>query len=331
MDFEKWCAITVSRMVASALTPTRVADSAQTRFVHRQGKDVVSPEGKKLFLRGINLGNWPEPEGYMFEFKGGPQSPREIEALFNKLIGPKAAEVFWREYRQKYITEQDINFLSRSGFNSVRVALHYEFFVANNGEGFHLLDQLVDWCREAGTSVILDLHCAPGGQTGTNIDDRWRYPWLYESTADQALTIELWKKLALHYRDEPTVLGYDLLNEPITHFSQLAKYNPQLGQLYRQIVAAIREVDDNHIVILEAAQWDTNFGVFGPPFDDNSIYEFHKYWTATEESVISQYLNYRDEYKIPIWLDESGENTNEWISRFEDFGNEPYRLVLLAL
>ena len=289
-----------------------------TRFVHTRGKDIVSPSGEKLKLRGINLGNWFEPEGYMFEFKGGPQSPREIETLFNELIGPKDAENFWREYREKYITQEDVNFLARSGFNSVRVPLHYKFFLAENGEEFHLLDQLIDWCRQAGIWVILDLHCAPGGQTGTNIDDSWGYPWLYENAADQALTIEVWKRLAVHYRDEPTVLGYDLLNEPIPHYPQLAKYNTELEPLYRRIVSGIREVDNNHAVILEAAQWDTNFSVFGPPFDDNTIYEFHKYWTAPDESVISQYLDYRDKYKVPIWLGESGENTDDWISQFRN-------------
>ncbi len=175
---------------------------------------------------------------------------------------------------------------------------------------------MIGWCRQAGIWVILDMHCAPGGQTGTNIDDSWGYPWLYESDRDQELTCAVWKRIAGHYRDEPIVLGYDLLNEPVPHYPRLRQYNSKLEPVLRRITAAIREVDSNHAIVLEAAQWDTNFEVFGPPFDHNLVYEFHKYWTAPTQAVIQQYLDYRDRYSVPIWLGESGENKDEWIEQF---------------
>jgi aryl-phospho-beta-D-glucosidase BglC (GH1 family) len=289
--------------------------NAQSRFVRANGKYLVTPAGEKLLLRGINLGNWLVPEGYMFRLEGGPASPREIEGFFNELIGPVDAATFWREYREQYITRRDIGFLRKAGFNSVRVPFHYKFFLSG-GEGFALLDRLIAWCREAGLWVIFDLHSAPGGQTGTNIDDSWGYPWLYESPHDQDLAVDLWKRIASHYRDEPTVLGYDLLNEPIPHFPQLQRYNTQLEPLYRRICSAIREVDRNHVIILGGAQWDSNFKVFGRPFDRNVMYTFHKYWTAPTQDVIQEYLDYRDRYHVPVWMGESGENTDEWIEQF---------------
>ena len=88
--------------------------------------------------------------------------------------------------------------------------------------------------------VVIDMHQAPGGQTGTNIDDSYGYPWLYDSPGDQAELIDIWKRIADQYKDEPAVLGYDLLNEPIPHFPQLQKYNNQLEPLYKRIAAAIR-------------------------------------------------------------------------------------------
>jgi len=288
---------------------------AQNGFVHAEGKHLLGPGNQKILLRGTNLGNWMEPEGYMFLLEGGPAAPHEIEGFFNELIGPSDAAKFWREYRDRYITERDINFLRKAGFNSVRIPLHYKFFI-EGGDGFALLDRIVAWCRKAGLWVILDLHCAPGGQTGTNIDDSWGYPWLFESAADQDLTVDVWKQLATHYRDETTVLGYDLLNEPIPHFPQLQQYNGQLEPLYKRITAAIRQVDTNHIIILGGARWDSDFKVFGPPFDRNSMYTFHKYWTAPTRDVIQQYLDFRDRYNVPIWLGESGENTDDWIAQF---------------
>src|SRR5271165_987537 len=288
---------------------------AQSSFVHTQARSLVTPDGQRLLLRGINLGNWLEPEGYMFLFEGGAQAPREIEELFNELVGPEEAAKFWLTYRDKYITQRDIAFIQKAGFNSVRIPLHYKFFAAG-GEGFGYLDRVIEWCSKAGLWVILDLHCAPGGQTGTNIDDSWGYPWLFESPQEQQATIDVWKRLAEHYRDNETVLGYDLLNEPIPHFPRLQQYNSRLEPLYRRIAAGVREVDPNHVLILGGAQWDSNFKVFGAPFDKNVMYTFHKYWMPPEQSAIQEYVDFRDRYNVPVWLGESGENNDQWIGQF---------------
>ncbi len=164
---------------------------AQTRFVHSSGTDLVDGSGKPLMLRGTNLGNWFEPEGYMFHLGDSAQSPREIEQLSYELIGPAKADAFWKEWRENYITEADIDRIKAMGFNSVRVPIHWKFFDADNAEGFRLLDRLVQWARKDHIYVIIDLHCAPGGQTGTNIDDSDGYPWLYLSPEAQKHTIEI--------------------------------------------------------------------------------------------------------------------------------------------
>jgi len=289
---------------------------AQGGFVHTSGVNLVDAGGHVLMLRGTNFGNWLEPEGYMFHFEGGAQAPSEIEALTTELIGPDKAEAFWHEWRETYVTKADLDRLKASGFNSVRVPIHWKLFDTDNAEGFRLLDRLVQWAREDGIYVIIDLHCAPGGQTGTNIDDSIGYPWLFSSPDSQAKTVAIWKLIAAHYSKEPIVLGYDLLNEPIPHFPQLQQFNKDLEPLYRRLTASIRQVDGNHVLILGGAQWDSNFKVFGKPFDKNTMYTFHKYWTATDASVIREYLDFRDKYKVPIWLGESGENKDEWVAAF---------------
>ncbi len=160
------------------------------------------------------------------------------------------------------------------------------------------------------------MHCAPGGQTGDNIDDSWGMPFLLTSPASQRLTIDLWRKIAQRYRDEPTVIGYDLLNEPIPHFADTTRLYPLLEPLYRRIVAAVREVDTTHIVFLGGARWNTNFHVFGAPFDRKVVYTFHKYWMPPVAAEIREYVEFRDRWKVPIYMGESGENTNEWIATF---------------
>src|SRR3989440_11969890 len=286
------------------------------QFAHTDHKQIVDAAGKPLLIRATNLGNWLVPEGYMWQFEGGPQSSSEIRALVLELLGPEGSAAFWQKYRENYVTREDIALLHRAGFNAIRVPLHYSLFESDDAEGFKLLDRLILWCRAEGLYVILDLHAAPGGQTGANIDDSAGYPWLYQSPLEQEHLIAIWRRLATHYRDEPAVLGYDLLNEPIPHFPRLAPLNLSLEPLYKKLSGEIRKVDAHHILFLGGAQWDTNFSLFGKPFDANTAYTFHKYWTAPDESVIRQYIDFRERYDVPIWMGESGEKTAEGIAQF---------------
>jgi endoglucanase len=293
----------------------------QSRFVTTRGKDLVATDGKPLLLKGINLGNWLLPEGYMFKFKTA-NSPRLIQTVINELVGEDEGQRFWKTYHQNYITLEDIRFIKQSGFNSVRVPFNYRLFVSDatptklEGEGYRLLDDVVAWCRKENLYVILDMHAAPGGQTGDNIDDSWGYPFLFESAESQDLIVNIWRKIATRYRNEPTVIGFDLLNEPIAHYFDAANLNPKLEPLYRKIVAGLREVNRNQLIFLGGAQWDTDFKVFGPPFDAKLVYTFHKYWMEVNKGAIQDYLDFRDKYNVPVWMGESGENTDEWISSF---------------
>lgn len=293
----------------------------QTGFVTTRKTQFIAPDGRALLLKGINLGNWLLPEGYMFKFEAA-SSPRLIETVLNQLVGEGETERFWDAYRDRYIAREDIQFIKRAGFNSVRVPFNYRLFVTRSrpqrlaGVGYQLLDRVIRWCEEAGLYVILDMHAAPGGQTGDNIDDSWGYPFLFESAENQELTIKIWQALAARYKASTTVLGFDLLNEPIAHFFDTASLNPKLEPLYKRIVAALREVDKHHIIFLGGAQWDSNFKVFGAPFDNKLAYTFHKYWTEPTEQVIQEYLEFSNKYQVPLWMGESGENTDEWITVF---------------
>jgi len=303
------------RLLISLILLVLIAQ-ATAQFAHTDHKQMVDANGKPLLIRATNLGNWLVPEGYMWLFDGGPQSPSEIRALVLELLGPEGSTAFWQKYRDNYITRDDLALLHRAGFNVVRVPMHYSFFESDDAEGFKYLDQVIAWSRAENLYVVLDLHAAPGGQTGANIDDSAGYPWLYESPQEQEHLLAIWRRLATRYRDEPVVLGYDLLNEPIPHFPKLAPLNPLLEPLYKKLATEIRKVDTHHILFLGGAQWDSNFAVFGKPFDANVAYTFHKYWTTPDQSVIQAYIDFRDRYDVPIWMGESGENTDDWIAQF---------------
>ena len=153
----------------------------------------------------------------------GPGRPaRRIEKVVSDLIGPENAARFWAGFRKNYVTEADIARIAELGFNSVRPALNARLFLTEGDsaayveEGFQLLDNLVGWCRTHNLYVIIDMHGAPGGQTGANIDDSPNdQPELFTDKKNQDRLVDLWVKIAGRYQNEPTVAGYDLLNEPL--------------------------------------------------------------------------------------------------------------------
>ena len=295
--------------------------SQPQQFVGTRGADIIAPDGTPLLLRGINLGNWLVPEGYMIKFTDA-NSPRLIQTVFNELLGPDKAKIFWKQYRDAFITKEDIAFIKSIGLNSIRVPFNYRLFVSEDqdlrfdGPGMEMLDRVVRWSKEEHLYVIFDMHCAPGGQTGDNIDDSYGYPFLFENPESQELTIHLWRRIAERFAHEPAVIGYDLLNEPIATYYDASQFNGKLEPLYKRIVTAIREVDPNHICFLGGAQWDNNFSVFGPPFDAKTVYTYHKYWCDTTQKEVQEYVDFSKKYNVPVWMGESGENTDQWISSF---------------
>jgi len=292
------------------------AASASAQYIHTQGKEIVDGHGKVLHLHGTNLGNWMVTEGYMWHFDGGPQSTREIEEFVAEMLGPSRSAAFWKTYRDTYITRQDIHQIKLAGFDSIRIPIHWKLFQTPDAEGFQLLDHVIGWCHDEGLLVVIDMHAAPGGQTGANIDDSNGWPWLFTDESMQLKTVDIWKQIAHRYRNETAILGYDLLNEPLPHYPQMRQFDDRLEPLYKRITTAIRTEDTHHAIILGGNKWDSNFDIFGTPFDPNLIYQLHTYWTPAEQPTIQRFVDFRAKYNVPIWLGESGENKDPWIASF---------------
>lgn len=291
--------------------------STSTGFVRAQDGRIVDDTGRAVLLRGVGLGGWLLPEGYMWRLGPAAQSPRQIEALISGLVGRRKADEFWREYRDVFVTEADVARIAACGLDHVRVPINSRVVQDESGEpieeGYALLDRLIGWARRHGLRVLLDLHGAPGGQTGTNIDDSPNgVPELFMDHRYRDLTLRLWRDLAARYAGEPTVLGYDLLNEPLPNDWQHT-YADELVVLYRDLTAAVREVDPVHLLQYEGSHWATNFTSFTRRWDDNAALHFHKYWSPPDEASIAPYLRVRDELGLPLYMGEGGENHLEWL------------------
>ncbi|MBO5251656.1 MAG: glycoside hydrolase family 5 protein [Bacteroidaceae bacterium] len=293
-------------------------------FVRVEGANLITPTGEKLFIKGTNLGNWLNPEGYMFGFQK-TNSGRFINEMFCQLVGPDFVAEFWKAFKDNYVTRKDIEFIASTGANTIRLPFHYKLFtdedymgLTGQQDGFARVDSVINWCRDNNLYVILDMHDVPGGQTGDNIDDSYGYPWLFESEASQQLFCDIWRKIADYYKNEPVILGYDLMNEPIApYFENMDELNAKLEPLYKRVVKVIREVDNNHIVMIGGAQWNGNFQPFkDSKFDDKLMYTCHRYGGEPTKEAIMNFIHFRDSVNLPMYMGEIGHNTDEWQAAF---------------
>ena len=301
-------------------------------YLHRNGQNIEDGNGKNVVLRGLGLGGWMIQEGYMLKTGqiAGPQ--HIIKQKITDLIGEENTKEFYKTYKLNGITKKDIDSLAAWGFNSIRLPMHYNLYTlpieqetisGENtwlDEGFKMTDDLLNWCAANKMYLILDLHGAPGGQGhDANISDYdTAKPSLWESEANQDKIVALWKKLAARYKDSPWIGGYDIINEPNWNFDGKnvngcdETLNIPLRNLEIRITKAIREVDTNHIVIIEGNCWGNNYNGIFPLWDDNMALSFHKYWNHNDVASIQKFLDYRTQYNVPIWLGETGENSNVW-------------------
>jgi len=301
-------------------------------FLQTNGKAIVNESGDTILLRGMGLGGWMLQEGYMMHSSDFANAQYQLRGKIEELIGAEDTELFYESWRANHVRKVDIDSLKAWGFNSVRLPMHYNLFTlpveeeAVAGEhtwietGFTLTDSLISWCKQNQMYVILDLHAAPGGQgydQGISDYDPTK-PSLWESKDNRDKTVALWKKLAERYVDEPTVAGYDLINE--TNWDMTG--NTPLRDLLYEITDSIRTVDTRHIIIIEGNWFANDFTGLTPPWDNNMVYGPHKYWSTNDQKSIQWVLDIRGQYNVPIYFGESGENSNVWfrdaVRLFED-------------
>lgn len=300
--------------------------SAQTGYVRASGKQIVDKNGANLMLRSIGTGNWMLQEGYMMQTSGVAGTQHEFKKKLTDLIGTEKTNQFYTSWLDAHFRKIDVDSMARWGFNCVRPALHYNLFtLAIEDEpvqgvntwlesGFVRLDSLMAWCAANKMYVILDMHGAPGGQgkDAAISDYDATKPSLWESEANKAKLVALWRKIAERYANHPWIAGYDLLNE--TNWTFPEGNNSQLRSLYGRLTTAIREVDKNHMLVIEGNWFANDFSGLTPAWDNNMCYSFHKYWTVNNTASIQWVLDLRNNTNCPIWLGESGENSNRWFT-----------------
>jgi hypothetical protein len=293
-------------------------------FVHRAGRSLVDGSGVPLRLDGVNLGGWLLWEGWILG--GGFEGESKILGGLRQALGPDEAERFQQAWRERFITGDDLDRIAVLGFKVVRLPLNYRLLVDDDhpesyrDAGWQVLDRLLDWCEHSKLYVVLDLHAAPGAQSSLFVADPAEgKAGLWSSADHQRQTVALWRAIAQRYRDRGIIAGYDLLNEPAP------PDGAALAVLDRRLVAAVREVDPHHLILLEGSKAASDFAMFNGRLDENQAYSFHMYtWFGDDRRRrLAGYRARSAADDTPLWNGEFGENSYDLVASTQAMYRDP--------
>jgi endoglucanase len=288
-----------------------------------RGDGVVDADGNRVLLRGVGLGGWMNMENFI---TGYPATESGMRAAVARVLGAERAQRFFDRLLDRFFDEDDAQLLAELGVNCVRLPINYRHFERDatpfelRAAGFERLDRAIRRLGAHGIYSVIDLHAAPGAQNQhwhsdnpTTVAGFWLHPHF------QDRVVHLWRALAEHFRGRPEVAGYNLLNEPADPTGDV------VGPFHDRLVAAIREVDGDHIVFVDGNTYSTDFSMFERPYD-NAIYACHDYVRAgfayggpypgetagvwvdrdTLERTFLERTRFQRESGTPIWVGEFG-------------------------
>mmetsp|Transcript_10391 Transcript_10391/g.27004 ORF Transcript_10391/g.27004 Transcript_10391/m.27004 type:complete len:566 (+) Transcript_10391:23-1720(+) len=258
-------------------------------------------------IRGVNIGGWLLMERWLTDRdQVTPHGP--IPSPFEGVQWWEAGNEFdlsrhlryWKQldrldrWRAEYITEADFVRMKELGINSVRLPFGYWIVSQepyppgprneyHHGLGLKYMDDAVEWAEKHGITVLLDLHGAPGGNSGAQTAG-WNKPEWQPDWFDVDAAVEIISIVAKRYAGRPSVIGIELLNEPEFH----GKVEP-LVRYYQRAYRAVRDAgmkaEDVAVVIclfrmnhiLTEGWWYYNFHLPGSEFP-NLLYDLHLYY-----------------------------------------------------
>jgi len=282
----------VQTLVMSSI---HASSSMAPGFLSTKGTWIVDPNGKTIFLRGVNFPGYTKP-------------------------------------RMTMHSEADYRELARLGFNVVRLPVSWENFEPTVGKFemsylAHYVAKDVQWAKRYGLYIVLDMHqfkwARRFADNGGGIPEwavRQYAPseagmlqaisnfWANSSLQDHLINV--WFRIAQYFANESAIAGYDILNEP----QHLMAPTP-VEQFYIRTISAIRSVDPNHIIILEPANVYIDPSKF--PMRDNIVWSPHFYPlsffpTYMHENIAVLRADIEHKSKryldagVPLWIGEFG-------------------------
>ncbi|CAA94701.1 Glucan 1,3-beta-glucosidase Exg2 [Schizosaccharomyces pombe] len=244
----------------------------------------------RLPIRGVNLGGWLSMEPFItpsfFQVKNETAYLVKDELSLHAYLGENATSVIENHYNT-FVTKQTFYEIREAGLDHVRITFPYWILYSNeitnvSGIGWRYLLRSIEWAREQGLRVNLDLHAAPGNQNSWNHGGYLnQMEWLdgtVKGEENSQFTLKIHERLASffsqkRYRNVVTIYG--ALNEP--NFFVLDEH--KITDWHKQAYAVIRQSNFTGLISLSdgfrgPGNWEDHFDPFHFP---NILIDVHRY------------------------------------------------------
>ncbi len=311
--------ILLTAVMLTAFVPVFAADGGNDLpLLKTQGEKIVNSDGEEVVLRGTNFGGWGIMEDWFCPYT----NPAGLDPVYLKLVerfgADKVRELF-KEYRSNWITEVDYKNVADLGMNVVRLPIWYRNFQSddngtwyrdeNGNIDFSELDNVVSLCKKYGLYLIIDLHGLPGYQNDYDHCGQSKSMSLFDNTEQGAryreVVIDFWREMASHYKGETAIAMYDLMNEPLgTNITRDSSFQQTFWDLSNDIYKAVREVDPDHIISMEAI-WNPS-AIASPDVYgwENIVYQEHLY-DITNFTILNKCNEIKNAgYNAPFYIGE---------------------------
>lgn len=155
------------------------------------------------------------------------------------------------------------------------------------------LDSLINKISAAGLYAVISYRTGPG-RTEHAFDSPPSPPeanLIWKSRAAQDAWVRMWKATATRYKNNPAVVGYNLMVEPNSNNTVVNEWDPVVFankysgqlvdwyQLAKRIVTAIRTMDTATPLLVSPMNWGDVFWLTKMPImpDSKTVYVIHQY------------------------------------------------------
>ncbi len=203
------------------------------------------------------------------------------------------------------------------------------------------IDQAITDLKNQNIAVILDMHqylwssafkyiagSADGyGCSGSGMP-AWLYPYpdetnfqearcnFFKGITDKKINIDpltgfkdVWRFIAERYKNNDTVIGADIINEPFTVKNKCSAQDMQLDRFYEILGKTILQANPHLLIIFEDSDEITNgeYAIIKAPNIQNAVYSYHLYsgsWIPNGRARLDAVIARSRQWNVPLFIGE---------------------------
>ncbi|WP_405770740.1 discoidin domain-containing protein [Streptomyces sp. NBC_00080] len=233
----------------------------------------------KLALTASSSAWWSVDEASVSLYNDDNNMNVEYQSRF----GATTTQSILNTHMNSWIQASDLDNIAAMGMNTIRLPIGWRTLLNDDGtwktNAFTKIDWLVSQAAQRNIYVILDLHSLPGGncpwgscgRQAINPNEFW------SNATYQDWVNDIWHTMAARYAGNPTVAGYDLMNEPLLSYNESTSDVTQKSAYYDRLYKTVRAVDPDHVIFMQAFfSWE-NIAAPSTYGWTNVAYELHPY------------------------------------------------------